>query len=450
MVRIRASFQSTNFHRDYFSFNIKHFIFFIFASTTTAFPLTSVFADATNQETFTAEEVCARARSRVELIAARRQHVEETIQTGRQATMYLNPLISVEMGRAHASGQNPGAGPLGELRISQPFFFPGKLADVESANRAATEYSKLQLTELEKSVCFEAVYSAFAYQVAVNKLAQAAKRLQRMEYMRSYLRSQAFASPQRIAQRTIVQNQLILLERQLRQAGIEKSALFEKLNLYLDAGPETQITIEWIRNLPSSNHEVFIRDAIEGNYAILLNRASSRRTEAELAFQRKAVYPDFFANAFYRQEAPSRDDVNHFYGIGLTLPIPVLNRNEGGIASFEARAKAHEEESHFLERETRQSAKSLLEEYDGLSGLMRDFLEIDFHKIEEQLVYADTEFKRGRIDLLSYLQLEMQMNETLTAYYDTQLQAARANLNMMKLLGQNFEFAGNLYVFQNH
>ena len=62
----------------------------------------------------------------------------------------------------------------------------------------------------------------------------------------------------------------------------------------------------------------------------------------------------------------------------------------------------------------------------------------------------DRELKLGRIDLISYLELELKTHEALSSYYDTQLELVKVIAQMIYLMGDSAIYQGDLYVFQTH
>ena len=61
--------------------------------------------------------------------------------------------------------------------------------------------------------------------------------------------------------------------------------------------------------------------------------------------------------------------------------------------------------------------------------------------IEQKLNFADNEFSKGRIGLISYLELETQLHETHEAIYDYQMQFVE-NLTEILFLTNNPDFLG--------
>jgi hypothetical protein len=61
-------------------------------------------------------------------------------------------------------------------------------------------------------------------------------------------------------------------------------------------------------------------------------------------------------------------------------------------------------------------------DYESAREILKNFSIDSISEMEEKLNFADTEFQKGRLNLISYLELETQLHETHHAIYDTQLE----------------------------
>ena len=153
-------------------------------------------------------------------------------------------------------------------------------------------------------------------------------------------------------------------------------------------------------------------------------------------------------SAFYRREALEHPGANQFYGGAVTVPIPVLNANRSGVEAAEKRLEAARAETNYAQREVLQMARAVHAEYTQKRKLLNDFNAEQIPLLEKQMLYADRELKLGRIDLLSYLELELQTYQAIQSFYDTQLELVKAITQMIYLMGDSAKYKGDLYVFQ--
>jgi cobalt-zinc-cadmium efflux system outer membrane protein len=126
-------------------------------------------------------------------------------------------------------------------------------------------------------------------------------------------------------------------------------------------------------------------------------------------------------------------DVFHFFGAGVSVMLPVRNRNEGNIAAAEAEARAAERRLEFAELTVRQEVGATLAQYDAA----RRSLEIYARGVREvagrNLSVVRQSHELGRTSLLDviseqrrYIEVENGYTETLKQVYDAAAESRRA------------------------
>lgn len=335
-------------------------------------------------------------------------------------------------------------GPLAEVRIQQPFTFPGKRAALTGIYEAEEDMAKLQLEIQEEEVCYDAVRAFANYAVALARMSHDSDRLRRLSYMRAYLRNQAFASPQKRTERGIVQNQFLILEQTLQQSRTALDAARQRLEFFLGE-PVTQISHPWFDTMPPVEDD-WDNVCRQGNYDVLILTKQQQRAASELAWNRKAPYPDFTIDLYARRERPNRENQNDLVGLGVTVPIPILDANQSAVRGLEHREKAIVEEKAFVLRSISSRVAELKTRYQGMQSILESYRSSPWHITRQRLEEADGEFQKGRIDLLSYLQLESQTHDRIYAWYENQGIAASILLDLMQLAGQKGRFSEDWHV----
>ena len=386
----------------------------------------------------------SKVRANSALLKMQQSRVEAAKSSGEQAGKWGNPSFYAELGRLN----NPAAsGPTFEFRLSQPFFFPGKLGNIQDAHAQEVAVQQLYFKDLQQSFALDAVHALFALKVASAKASHYDSRFKRISLMRTAMRSQTFASPQKIVERNVVAGRLINMQKQLDQNNAEREILKKKITIYTGDPDLQSPEPSWIQNVPEINEEHFTEAVVKGNWTLKIFYARLRRQEAELALQRKSPYPDLNANIYYRQEVPGTSQSNEFFGAGVSLPLPLVNRNSAGVQAAEKTMESQRHELDFKLHEIRQMARALYAEYVQKRKTHEYLATIQLPQIDRNMAYADREFKLGRLDLLTYLEIEVQSHEIFSSYYENQLEMVHLIARMIYALGESAEFTGDLYVF---
>lgn len=396
---------------------------------------------------FTLLQISERVRGHSELIQAQKLRTQGTEAQGRQATAWQNPIVSAEIGRLKDTQNNNMTY---DFRVTQPIYFPGKMSKQLEVYEREADIQKIEGEDLAESLSLEAAYYAYAFSVAEVRASHSKERIKRISLMRTYMRAQAYASPAKVIQRNIVSSQLIALQKLLNQELADSESSWQKLNVYLNQKEKVKVITPWLTDLRDIDIVDFINKVREGNRRIKAKKMLLARLDAELSFQKRTPLPDVSISAFYRRETIETPGANQFYGGAVTVPIPALNLNRAGVEAAEKRLEAARAENKYVQREVLQLARAAHAEYMQKKRLFDDFKAEQIPALEKQMQFADRELKLGRIDLISYLELELKTHEALTSYYDTQLELVKVIAQMIYLMGDRVVYQGDLYVFQNH
>ena len=403
--------------------------------------------DAEKRDEFTLLQISERVRDHSELIQAQKLKIQSTEAHGRQASAWQNPFVSAELGRLKDTQNNNMTY---DFRVTQPIYFPGKMSKQLEVYEREADIMRIEQDDLMESLSLEAAYYAYAFSIAEQRASHSKHRIQRMSLMRTYMRAQAYASPAKIIQKNIVSSQLIALQKILNQEVADAESSWQKLNVYLNQKEKVKVITPWLTDLRDIDIVDFINKVRAGNRRIKMKKMSLARLDAEVSLQKRIPLPDVSVSAFYRREALENPGANQFYGGAVTVPIPVLNANRAGVEAAEKKLEAGRAEFKYVQREVLQLARAAHAEYMQKKRLFDDFKAEQIPALERQMQYADRELKLGRIDLISYLELELKTHEALSSYYDTQLELVKVIAQMIYLLGDSAIYKGDLYVFQNY
>lgn len=403
--------------------------------------------NAEKRDEFTLVQISERVRNHSELILAHRSKIQSTEAQGRQASAWQNPIVSAELGRLKDTFNNNMTY---DFRVTQPIYFPGKLGKQQEIYDREAEMQKIEGDDLAESLSLEAAYYAYAFSIAELRASHSQHRIQRMSLMRTYMRAQAYASPAKVIQRNIVSSQLVALQKTLNQETADAESSWQKLNVYLNQKDKVKVITPWLTDLRDIEVVDFINKVRSGNRRMKAKKVALSRIEAEVSLQKRVPLPDVSVSAFYRREALENPGINQFFGGAVSVPIPVLNANRAGVEAAEKKLEGARSEYKYLQREVLQLARAAHAEYMQKKKLFDDFKAEQIPALERQMQYADRELKLGRIDLISYLELELKTHEALSSYYDTQLELVKVIAQMIYLMGDSAIYQGDLYVFQTH
>lgn len=389
--------------------------FFIILFVSLFFTIQTIYSQ-TNAE-YTLEDLVARAELKAEIILAGQASVEEAEFLKRQAGKFKNPSIKLDYGRRRASNET---GPEYSVEVSQDFYYPGKR---ELRVKIAEENEKsleANLEERKLEYKYSVIKLVYSYLIATEKATHIKDRVKRFALMESFIKRKAFVTPQSKSELFIVQNRLLNLQKHLIELERDQFLEWEKLNFFLGLDSRVKIKPSWFKRGITFNKELVANEMLERNPILKKAKISIQKSTAEARLAGLEKYSDLKIQGAIGED---RSGVaNKFFDLGVTFNIPVLDRNQNQVKSIESRIAS---ENYLLSHQTRLLISKLnaaIIDYESAREILKNFSIDSISEMEEKLNFADTEFQKGRLNLISYLELETQLHETHHAIYDTQLE----------------------------
>lgn len=382
-------------------------------------------------ETYPLAALVERALSRSEWMAVLEARVEEKRMAAEQALAWQNPQLGIAVGRKQVSSLR---GPTYEAAISQPFFYPGKQALRAQMLDLGAEGERVQVRQASLFISSEVVRLAYEYAANRRQAKFAVTRLQRFELIRGYLAGRLFASPQKKAESRVVEHRLRALTAEGLMAQSAQRASFANLNLYLEFQSEAdvELALAWLTGERALDEGAWLAKAEEANPGLAAQRVSIAAAKKETELAAREVRPDFAVSAFYTEAA--NGETEQVVGGGLSLSLPLLNRFQKAVRSLEHKAQAEERLLRFQRRQLSSQLLQLFAEFEAARQTVRHYPDTVFDVLEQQITEAEAEFRKGRIDLLTFLELDDQIAETFHHALEVQVALSRT-ITALSLLG---------------
>ncbi len=351
-----------------------------------------------------------------------------------QQKYWSNPVISV----GRLGGQDI-------YGVSQTIPFYNKLQskyDIEEAEFRVLETRKTNLALFVKSEVFSLLYQ---YQALKKKIELAQKRLDRLTLVDKYLATIVLSSPTKKAQWQITKDKIRLVERDLIKYRNELYQTWNLANVYLNLESEpTNINFEWLDDSNYKGKKFFVEAAIENNLELKEQKILVSKYKSELSFAKVEQMPDVAVSATRQNgSASSLSGSNKdSTGVGLSVSIPLFNRNQEKIASSESKIKAQEQNFEFQRNQLIQLISNDISEYETSLKLAKNFPITNIKTIVSRLSEANSDFKKGVLDFITYIELDSQEYQTIDTILDTQVELAASYADLMKKVG-NFTLPQN-------
>lgn len=382
---------------------------------------------------YTISELVELALKRSELTASLQARLDESQFAAMQAGVWQNPILGFSSGQKE---ERSSEGPLYDVSITQPFFFPGKRRLRTEIGELGAKIAEVQYTEAEIFIVQDVIRLAYQYMISLRKEALIKERQKRFELIQSYLRGRLFPSPQQKVERGIVETRLNNLMADAIEVRASLQVAYEKLNLYVPLPAQSLLDIEapWPKAASKLEQTEWLAAAMGRNLGLISQRQRLSASQKEMDLAKKEAWPDFSLSLFYGQERGV--ETERVAGLGISLPLPIFNRNQNGIKSAEKRIEAEQRLLRFNEQELKSSLGRFFAEYELARQTALRYSASMLMDVEKQMKEADEEFQKGRLTLITFLELDSESYETYFRSLDSQYAMVDKFLTLLSLTGE--------------
>lgn len=348
-----------------------------------------------------------------------------------QASVWENPTLDLGTENKNETG---GSTRQWKVGASQTIGVPGKYSLRGEVADADFRIAKLERGNTELFLRHEVFVKTFAFLAAEERAKHAEERLSRFKEVQTYIRSRTFASPQKRAEATIVTGKLMVLEKELLKLKAETEVLWEDVNLYLGLTNKPKIRANWFLKGKSFSLESLRERIDSANPDLNRQKLVVEKSEKQLKLSRKDAWPTFTVSGSYADGngfAPER-----IYGLGLSFPIPAFNSNSAGIQASQFRQQAEVSKLGFERDKALLRLRTALLRYETSRSSIQRLSVNRIGEIEKGMTITDQGFRKGQVDLLTYIEADSQHSESLEAIYAAQTEYASYLSNLLTIVGE--------------
>ncbi len=350
-----------------------------------------------------------------------------------QQKYWTNPIISA----TRTSSQN-------SFSLSQEIPYYNKLENkynIENAEFKIQENRRNSLILEVKSQVFKLAYQNFILQ---NKIQLTQKRLDRLSLISNYLANIALDSPNRHAQSIIAQDRIKLVQRDLIILNNQLKQNFNNLNVFLNLTEQPKITLKWLDKNQLEPKQNLVQRAFENNLNLKGQKFTIEKYRDELAYAKIEQMPNVNIHGQMQNSSSASGSSNQASnGVGLSLSVPIINQNKEKIFSVESKIKALNKLYEFEKNQLEKIIENDILQYQTQLKNSQIFAINLVPKIISRLNNANVEFKKGILDFITYIELDMQEYQTLDAIFEAQYLLAESFSDLMVKIG-DFSIPQNL------
>lgn len=382
-------------------------------------------------DTLSVPELIQMAKAKSPELKAARLEAQAQQNFADQAGVWDNPNFEIEGEQKKTAAGNTNSTRYG---LSQQVPMPGRLGAKSKAAASKARLAELDGDMAEVRFQHEVLRLIYEHKSASEKAVHAQERLERFKTVNTYLRSRVFAAPQKRAEASIVRAKLMILSREFRTLEAARRIAWNRLNLYLGLSMEPKISAVWFKSGENLKVEDLSARIAAASPALRRQELKIEQAESEYRFTRSDLFPAFGLNASYTDGTGAERE--RIYGLGVSFPLPLLNWNRGMSNGAQSLLAAERERGIWAKQRINQELTSALEQYNSARLSIQEFRIEDMDRFEKEMQSIDHGFKRGQVDLLTYIEADAEHFESLNAFLDSQIDFITARSQLYEQLGE--------------
>lgn len=357
-----------------------------------------------------------------------------------RAGQWPNPEIELEGAFADASENTVSAG------VSQEILTGGKLRKrTLSADREIAAYSHVledagrRLKEEVKQAYWDAVFASSAMELT-EKSAELNREL-------------AGVAGERFGEGDIPELELTLSkvelgraeERKLKAESVYDEARARLFTL-MGVPDDGVILAEPQLVIPDCNPEELKAAAIANRPDIRALAAASDKADADIEAANAERWPNVTASLFYERENPATDsggseqkDRANFVGLRLTIPVPLFDRNQGGVMEARTSKDAAVIRHDYLEEKVRKEVGLACRRLLLAKGVMEVYGENIIPQQAENLRLMQEAYRLGEVGILDIVYEQRKFVELNEEYISSRREAARSVVALESATGAELD-----------
>ena len=147
--------------------------------------------------------------------------------------------------------------------------------------------------------------------------------------------------------------------------------------------------------------------------------AEVARVEAEQALTRRLAFPNVTFSAFYEEEAEADGGRDRIVGGGLTIPLPLFDRQQAELASLAAHRSQAQHQRHAATLAVRGEVEDAVRAYRTALESARVYEADALDLIDENFRFMEASYREGKIGLLEMTVVQNDLIEARASYLES-------------------------------
>jgi cobalt-zinc-cadmium efflux system outer membrane protein len=354
-------------------------------------------------------------------------------RAGRQAAgRPANPELSAGVGHKSVASSD---GVAWSVSLMQPFEWPGRLGLRKAIANRDLELAGLGLERFKTALAARVRTLGYGLFGAQEKAAAAREVAERFKVLREILVQRDPAGLTPLLETRVIEATELNAQRRAGEATLAaRSALFE-LNQLRGSPPDAPLSVGQTAlafRAPESREEL-LAFARTNNFEVRLRAVELAQQGFRVDLANNERFPAISVGPSISEERAG--DRERVIGVGLSLPLPLWNRNTANLGAAKARQMQAETSLYLAQREVERQVLQAALSYETKLGEMANWRPDSVQHFQEAAELADRHYRLGAVPIATYIELQKQYLEAVESLLDTRKEALEAAVQLELLTG---------------
>lgn len=347
-----------------------------------------------------------------------------------------NPEAQVELGNKRTTGGGlVGEGMAWSVSVSQSFEYPGRLALRKAIANRQVELAEVGYAQFRAALAAKVRTLGYSLLIAQQRAEAAHDVAARGQELIDVLVQREPAGVTPLLETRIIEANIITLKRRETEATkAAQAALFELNQLRGQPLASPLVIAKAPLQFPRiQTIEGLLDIAATNNFELRTRQLELAQQGFKLALSKNERWPAVTLAPFYSEEKAG--DKEQRIGVGVSIPLPIWNRNTGNIQAAQARQEQAATSLLLSQRQVEREVRERYLDYQTHIEEMSHWRTNAIDELKEASELGDRHYRLGALPISTYVELQEKYLDAQEAILSTQAETLESLQQLELLIG---------------
>jgi cobalt-zinc-cadmium efflux system outer membrane protein len=354
----------------------------------------------------------------------------------RGAAAWANPGLSTTLGQKSVRGGGLSDDGLAwSVSVQQTFEWPGRLPLRKAIANHQIQLAQLGFDQFQAALAGRTRSLAYGLFAAQEQAAAAEEVAARFQQLREVLVQRDAAGLTPLLETRIIEATELTLKRHSSQSRLAAQSAQLELN-QLRGEPwtrELKIEVPQLSFAAAPTTDALLAAAQTNNFEMRMRQVELEQQGFKVSLAKREGFPSITVGPYFSQERAG--DREQQIGLALSVPLPLWNRNKGGMEIAAARQQQAEVSMRIAQRTLERQIVERALAYQSKLAEMDQWPTNSADEFRKAADLADRHYRLGAVPIATYIELQKQYLEAVEALLNTRREALEAGQDLQRLTG---------------